>query len=160
MAKNLYKNAKINDFNKYNCIKLSCWFYFSTAYLLKAYFVWIMSIASSNDRMSFITMIYPEQKLFYVNLFSGLMGIFLFILISLRRPNANKWVKDIWPKIKSITIFMLFLDLLITLIAFFIWQLLSLQSVLLHAGVVLTLLVNAFNNDRLILNLLEFPEEI
>lgn len=160
MTKKLYKNVSINDFNKYNCIKLSWWFYLSTAYLLKAYFVWIMSITNKNDSISFISTIYPEPKLFYVNLFSGLTGVFLFVFISLRRPNASKWIKSLWPKTKIIIISMLLLDFIITFSGFFIWQLLDLQGILFHAGIVVTLLVNAFNNERITLNLLEFPEEI
>ncbi len=160
MTKNLYKNVNINDFTKYNCIKLSWWFYLSTVYLLKAYFVWVMSIANRNDSLSFITIIYPEPKLFYVNLFSGLTGIFLFVFISLRRPNASKWVKHLWPQTRMIIIFLLIFDFIITFSGFFIWQLLELQGILFHTGIVVTLLVNAFNNERLTLNLLEFPEEI
>jgi hypothetical protein len=160
MNKHLYKNVSVNDFDKHNCIKLSWWFYLSTAYLLKAYFVWILSIANRSDSLSFISMVYPDPKLFYINLFSGLTGVFLLIFFNLRRPNASQWVKNLWPKVKIIVISMLLLDFLILFLGYYIWNLLELQRLLIHAGIVVTLFVNFFNNERITLNILEFPEEI
>jgi len=105
-------------------------------------------------------MLYPEPNLFYVNLFSGLTGILLLIFFNLRRPNASQWVKNLWPKVRLIVLTMLFLDFSILFLSYFIWQLLELQGILVHAIIVVTLLVSAFSNKRLKMNLLEFPEEI
>lgn len=160
MSKNLYENLNVNDFDKFDCVRLSWWFYLSVTYILRGYLVWGLSIANIQDSTSFISFIYSDPRLLYINLLSGLIGIFLLIVISLRRPNANSRVKKIWPKMKLMIIVTLLLDYIITLSNFLIWELLTLKSLIFHSVIVIILLSKAFNNKRIAVNLLEFPEVI
>jgi len=44
------------------------------------------------DRVSILQWIYPERSLFYLSLFSGAIGLYVLLNISLRRTGAQPWI--------------------------------------------------------------------
>ena len=155
-----FKHYSVDDFDRFDCVSLSSTWYFALAYLLRGYLVWLMSVTNFNDQVGVIQWIYPEPKLFYLNLLSGSLGLFVVLIISLRRPNASNWVKKLWPHSLTLVALALVLDCLVVMVGFYWWQLTEITAVAMQLSVAATALLLCFRSKRLKINLTEFPEPL
>lgn len=155
-----YKHYSVHDFDKFDCLKVSIRVYVVLIYILRGYLVWLMSVTNMRDRVGIIQWLYPEQSLFFLSLFSGLIGLFVVLILSLRRPNAPQWIKTIWPHCRSILIIALLFDYLINLVGYFQWQLFSPLWLTVQGTIVIFLILLCYNSDRMNINLREFPEPL
>jgi len=153
-----YQEYSIEDFDKYDCLKLSKRFYLVLLFVLRGYLVWLMSVTNMKDRVSTMQWIYPETSLFFLSLVSGIIGICVVVIISLRRPNAPNWVKVIWPYCRAMLVMALIFDLSINLIGFFYWQLTSMVWLVYQGLIVFILIGLCFTSKRMQINLVEFPQ--
>jgi hypothetical protein len=112
------------------------------------------------DRVSIIQWIYPETALFYLSLISGTGGLFILLLISLRRPDAKPWVEVSWKHCRKIMVVALLFDLIANIIGFFFWQLQSVAWLSIHSGISCLLIYLCYSSNRLTINLEEFPKKI
>ena len=157
---NKYQQYSVADFDNYDCLKLSKRFYFVLLFVLRGYLVWLMSVTNMRDRVSIISWIYPETSLFYLSLISGTVGLFVVLIISLRRPEAPLWIQVSWQHSRKILIAALLFDLLTHCIGFFYWQLISVEWLIMQAILTVTLIVLCYNSERFDMNLSEFPQKI
>lgn len=160
MSAKYYANLLPKDFDNFDCLKLAPGIYLILLFVLRAYIVWIMSVTNMRDHVGIIQWIFPQTALFYLNLASGVMGLFVVFVLSLRRPNAANWVRVCWQKCHLILIFTLSFDLLITLIGYFVWQLQSISWLIVQGGVVIAAIAYIILNKRFAINLAEFPETL
>jgi hypothetical protein len=154
-----YQQYSVEDFDQYDCLKLSKRFYFILFFVLRGYLVWLLSVTNMRDRVSIISWIYPETSLFYLSLISGTVGLFVVLIISLRRPEAANWIQISWQHSRKILIVALLFDLLTHGIGFFYWQLISLEWLVMQVILTITLIFLCFNNERFKINLAEFPQK-
>lgn len=155
---NLYQEYSINDFDKYDCLKLSKRFYLVLLFVLRGYAVWLMSVTNMKDRVATMEWIYPDMKLFFLSLLSGLLGLLVVVIISLRRPNTAGWIKFLWPYSRILLVSALIFDFMVNLIAFIYWQLTSLLWISCQGLIVVTLISLCFTSKRININLIEFPQ--
>lgn len=155
-----YQQYSVADFDSYDCLKLSKRFYFVLLFVLRGYLVWLMSITNMRDRVSIITWIYPETSLFYLSLVSGAIGLFVVLIISLRRPEAANWVQVSWQHCRKILITALLFDLLTHAMGYFFWQLLSVQWLIMQTVISIGLIILCYNSERFKINLEEFPQKM
>lgn len=155
-----YQHYSVEDFDSYDCLKLSKRFYLVLLFVLRGYLVWLMSVTNMRDRVGIITWIYPETSLFYLSLISGAIGLFVVLIISLRRPEAANWVQKSWQHCRTILVTALLFDLLTHVLGYFYWQLLSLQWLIMQAVISFTLVFLCYNSERFKINLTEFPQKI
>jgi len=155
-----YKQYSVEDFDNYDCLKLSKRFYLVLLFVLRGYIVWLMSVTNMRDRISIISWIYPETSLFYLSLLSGILGLFVVLIISLRRPEAANWIQVSWQHSRKLLIAALLFDLLTHCIGFFYWQLISIEWIIMQVIITITLIVLCYNSERFTINLTEFPEKI
>lgn len=155
-----YQEYSIEDFDKFDCLKLSKRFYFVLLFVLRGYLVWLMSVTNMKDRVATMQWIYPETNLFFLSLISGVLGIFVVLIISMRRPNAPKWIKILWPHSRTLLVVALVFDLVINLVGFFYWQLTSLSWLMCQGLIVFTLITLCFTSKRMQINLIEFPQTL
>ncbi|MDO7084514.1 DUF2919 family protein [Pseudocolwellia sp. AS88] len=160
MNKQLYSNYSLKDFNQFDCLKLSIGIYAILAFVTRGYIVWIMSISNMNNQTDTIEMIFPDPKMFYLSLVSGALGLFVFLIISLRRPNAALWIKFCWQHIRKFLLCALVVDLTVSVIGYFYLSLLSYTWLLIQIVITLVLVVFLYTNKKVKLNIKEFPEEI
>ncbi len=160
MANPLYKNYTINDFDKFDCLKLSKGVYLLLIYVLRAYIVWLMSVTNFKDRVATIAWVYPETSLFYLSLFSGALGVFFVFVLSLRRPDAASWVKYCWQHSREILACALIFDWLVNMSAYYFWQMLSLPYLVGQSGISIVLLLFCCLSTRFKINTQEFPEKL
>ncbi|MGJ8693098.1 MAG: DUF2919 family protein [Thalassotalea sp.] len=154
---NRYKNYTINDFDSFDCLKLSKGLYLSLFFVLRGYVVWLVSVANMKDHTSFIALVFPDTTLFYLSLLSGAVGLIVLLLISLRKPSAPAWVQSWWPKTRVLLVAALLFDLTVSFIAYYqniIWSPVWLFS---QIVIVMILVLTCFRNQRLEINLSEFP---
>ena len=91
-ANNYAKNyAKFlpKHFDSFDCLKLAPGIYAILLLVLRAYIIWIMSVTNMRDNVGFIQWVYPQTALFYLNLASGVIGLFVVLILSLRRPSLG-----------------------------------------------------------------------
>ncbi len=157
---NAYQQYTMQDFDSYDCLKLSKRFYLALLFILRGYIVWLLSVTNMRDKVSIIQWIYPEKSLFYLSLFSGTVGLFLLLVISLRRPDAYLWVQLSWQYSRVIIVLALLFDLLTHTIGYFYWQLSSIPWLIAQALITVILIVMCYNSERLKLNLHEFPQKL
>lgn len=155
-----YQEYSIEDFDKFDCLKLSKRFYLVLLFVLRGYLVWLMSVTNMKDRVATMQWIYPETNLFFLSLASGVIGLFVVVIISLRRPNSANWVKVIWPYCRTMLVMALIFDFSINLIGFFYWQLTSMLWLVCQGLIVFTLITLCFTSKRMQINLIEFPQEL
>jgi len=157
---NTYQNYSIEDFDKFDCLKLSKRFYLVLLFVLRGYIVWLMSVTNMKDRVATMQWIYPETNLFFLSLISGVIGLLVVLIISLRRPEAPRWVKQLWPYCRTLLVMALIFDFSINLIGFFYWQLTSVSWLICQGLVVFVLIYLCFSSKRLQINLIEFPQTL
>ncbi len=155
-----YAHYSVNDFDKYDCLKLSKVAYFVILFVMRAYIVWLISLSNFQDRTSIISIIYPEKQVFYLNLISGMLGLLLLAIVSLRRANAPSWVKTLWPHFRTLLVVALIFDFIVNVVAFFYWQLTSQTWLFIQLAITVYLIYKCIKNKRLSLNLKEFPEPL
>lgn len=155
-----YANLLPKDFDNFDCLKLAPGIYLILLFVLRAYIIWIMSVTNMRDHVGIIQWIYPQTSLFYLNLVSGIIGLFIVLILSLRRPNAATWVRNYWHKCKTLLIGALAFDLLIGVLGYFIWQLQSLSWLIVHCSLVMTAIFYILRSKRFTINLAEFPEAL
>ncbi|WP_083926974.1 DUF2919 family protein [Colwellia piezophila] len=155
-----YQEYSIEDFDKYDCLKLSKRFYLVLLFILRGYLVWLMSVTNMKDRVATMEWIYPETSLFFLSLISGALGLLVVVMISFRRPKASNWVKIIWPYSRMFLVVALIFDLSINLVGFFYWQLASIPWLICQGGIVFALIIMCFTSKRMQINLSEFPQTL
>lgn len=160
MTKHQYAGYSVQDFDNFDCLKISKWLYISLIFILRGYVVWLMSVTNMKDRTGIIQWIYPETSLFYLSLGSGACGVFLVLVLSLRRPNASSWVKQCWQHGKVIFTLALLFDFMICLVGFFYWHLLSLTWLITQAIIIGGLIIMLNISKKFAINIAEFPEKL
>ena len=155
-----YANYTTSDFDNFDCLKLSKGIYFILLFVLRGYLVWIMTLTNMNDRVAIIQWFYPEPSFFYLSLFSGLIGLYAVVVISLRRPGASQWIRKSWNKMRGVLVLSLSFDLLVNVLGYFYWQLHSLPWLMLNALLVAGFVWYLKSNERLKINIEEFPEKL
>jgi len=157
--RNAYANYSIEHFDNYDCLKLSKGLYLALLFILRGYIIWIMSITNMRDTVAIIQWFYPEPSLFYLSLVSGVLGLYIVLVISLRRPDASHWVKMSWHNCRLLLFCALCFDLIVNWLGYFYWQLASLPWLIGETLIALSLVYFIFTSKRLALNLKEFPEK-
>lgn len=155
-----YQHYSVQDFDSYDCLKLSKRFYLALLFILRGYIVWLMSVTNMRDRVSIIQWVYPETSLFYLSLFSGAVGLFVLLIISLRRPDAHAWVRLCWRYTRVIIIVALLFDLITHIVGYLYWQLSSIPWLISQAIITTALIYMCYSSERLNLNLNEFPQKL
>lgn len=158
MADPNYSTYSINDFDRFDCLKLSSGLYWALLFVLRGYVVWLFSVANMKDHTSFLSLVFPDKHLFYLNLISGLPGLFVFLLICLRRPNAAPWVKYCWRKSHYFLLVALIFDFFVMFYAYFTGAIQTLMWGSFQLGFMLLFALYFFMSKRLSINLTEFPE--
>ena len=79
-----------------------------------------MSVTNMRDKVELIQWIYPDTHLFFISLLSGTLGLYVLLILSLRRPNAGAWVVFSWRYCRIILISALLFDLAVSYFGFFI----------------------------------------
>jgi len=155
-----YQGYSVEDFDKFDCLKLSKVFYLILLFVLRGYLIWLMSVTNMRDRVGLMQWLYPEMNLFFLSLFSGTIGLFVLLVISLRRPEAYSWVQLVWPHCRTLLVSALIFDFAVSLVGFFYWQLLSLPLLIGQGIVILVLIKLCYTSERMKINLFEFPQTL
>lgn len=158
--KHEYADVSLKDFNKYDCLKLSKGIYALLAFVCRGYIIWMVSISNMQNRTDTIAFVFPDPKLFYLSLLSGAIGLFVILLISLRKPDTYDWVKASWPHIRKFLLVSLLFDLLVSVVGFLFFSLLSFQWLVMQLTLTLVFSVFLYTRKRVKLNIQEFPEKL
>lgn len=160
MSAKYYAHFLPKHFDNFDCLKLAPGIYIILLFILRAYIIWIMSVTNMRDHVGMIQWVFPQTALFYLNLASGVIGLFIVLILSLRRPKAQAWVRICWQKCKVLLIVALTFDLFIGVVGSFIWQLQSITWLLIHCSLVISAIVYILLSKRLTINIAEFPEAL
>jgi hypothetical protein len=160
MNKQLYSGFTFKDFNQFDCLKLSLGIYAILAFVTRGYIVWIMSITNMKNQTDTIAMIFPDPRIFYLSLVSGVLGLFVILVISLRRPSAAAWVKYCWKHIRIFLLFTLAVNLIVSIWGYAYLSLLSFSWLLSQVFISLVFVIFLYTSQRVKLNIQEFPEDI
>ncbi|WP_206486351.1 DUF2919 family protein [Thalassotalea sp. G2M2-11] len=155
-----YANYTPSDFDHFDCVKISKGIYLLLAFVLRGYLVWIMSVTNMKDRVGVIQWVYPDPTLFYLSLLSGAVGLFVVLLLSLRRPDARPWVKMSWRQLRPLLLSALLFDFIVNIFGYIYWHHVSsswlITNLVIMCGFVLFLLTS----QRVTVNIEEFPTKL
>lgn len=155
-----YAKLLPKHFDQFDCLKLAPGIYIILLFILRAYIIWIMSVTNMRDHVGIIEWVFPQTSLFYLTLVSGVIGLFIVLILSLRRPNAKSWVRICWQQCKILLIVALTFDLIVGIFGFFIWQLQSLSWLMVHTAIVVSAIFYIVSSEKFAINLAEFPETL
>lgn len=156
----LYSNLTPRDFDRYDCVRLSKGIYLTLLFILRGYVTWIVSVTNVQDRTSTIAFIYPNPKLFYLSLASGAIGLFVAVVLALRKPEAASWVKWCSQHLRDILVVALMFDLIVNIAAYYWWGMQSITWLLINLAFVGCAIWFLFTNKRVKINIQEFPEKL
>ncbi|SEL03493.1 Protein of unknown function [Colwellia chukchiensis] len=155
-----YAQLSPKDFDSFDCVKLAPGIYLILLFVLRAYIIWLLSVTNMRDHVATIQWLYPERALFYLNLVSGAIALFIVLVLSLRRPDAKPWVRNCWQQCKILLIVALAFDLLVATLGYFIWHLQSITWLFGHGVIVLLAVSYILRSKRFTINIAEFPATI
>ncbi|WP_448568577.1 DUF2919 family protein [Thalassotalea ganghwensis] len=159
-VKQRYANFQPKDFDRFDCIKISPIIYLALMIILRAYIVWLVSVTNFNDRTAIISWLYPEPNTFYSNLLSGSIGLFILLVLSLRRPSASHWVVISWRKIRELLVFAMCIDWLILVSFYLLYEQGQFSLLVGHVFVVGLVVIRLYQSQRVAINIDEFPQPI
>mgnify|MGYP000624670218 CR=1 FL=1 len=160
MCKHRYAKYSLKDFTPFDCLKLSKFIYVMLAFVIRGYLIWVMSISNMNNQTDTVKMVFPDPKMFYLSLISGALGLFVILIISLRRPQAPLWVKRCWQHIRKFILLALLVDLAVSVVGYFLLSVLSPFWLILQLLITLLFIVILYTHNKIKLNIQEFPEKI
>jgi len=155
-----YADFTPRNFDKFDCVKVSKLIYLMVFFVLRAYLVWLMSVSNLKDKVGVIQWIYPEPNLFYLNLMSGSLGLFVVLLLALRKPDASPWIKKSWRQLRLILLVALLFDLIINVVGYYYWQVQSSAWVIINVSAVIGFCLILHKDKRIQINIEEFPEKL
>lgn len=155
-----YANFGPTDFDKFDCVKIAFGIYLILIFVLRGYIIWLMSVTNMQDRVSIIQWVYPEPKLFYLSLLSGLGGVLTVFLLSLRRPGANKVIKILCAQLRNILLIALFFDFIINIVAYYFWQMQSQQWLIINSVIIFMAGIYLYTSNKVSINVQEFPDKL
>ena len=85
-----------DDFDKHGYLKAPISLYLLLLLLLRAYVIWLLSVANFSNTEQLIEFFYPNKQTFIFGLLSGAAALLVLILHSLRRPKAYKFTAQLW----------------------------------------------------------------
>lgn len=153
-----YANYSPRDFNRYDCLTLSLKFYIILAFFLRAYIIWLASIANLSDKTAILQAIYAAPMKFYADLSSGFIAVFILLVVSLRRPDASTWVKNCWSKLPWLIGASALMNLVSLIVTSLVFHGTSLFWAIIEIVVITALLYSLYTSRRFRLNLAEFPQ--
>ena len=136
-----------SDFDNYDCVKVSKVIYLILIFVLRGYLVWLMSVSNLRDKVGVIQWIYPEPSLFYLSLLSGSLGLFVLLILCLRKPEASDWVQHSWQYIRGILLTALVFDLMVNVFGHYYWQLQSSVWLFINISVVIAFCLFLHTNN-------------
>lgn len=160
MAKNQYAQYALKDFTRFDCLKLSVGIHAILLFVLRGYIIWIMSISNMKNQTATIQMVFPDPKLFYLSLVSGAVGVFIVLIITLRRPGAAHWIKYCWQHIRGLLLLALTVDVIVSLVGCFYLSVLPFSWLLVQLTLSALFIMMLFCSKKIKLNSLEFPEQL
>jgi len=160
MCKHRYAKYSLKDFTSFDCLKLSKLIYMMLAFVTRGYLIWIMSISNMNNQTDTIKMAFPDPKMFYLSLLSGALGLFVILIISLRRPQAPLWVRRSWQHIRKFILLALLVDLAVSLVGYFLLSVLSPFWLIVQLLITLLFIILLYTHNKIKLNIKEFPETV
>ena len=95
----MFKKYTPDDFDKHGYLKPPVGFYLILVLLLRAYVVWVLTVANrSGDGTSLVAALYPNKYDFFIGLGAGVGALLVLVLMSLRREKASQWTARLWHK--------------------------------------------------------------
>lgn len=156
----LYSKLTPKDFDRFDCVKLSKGIYLTLLFILRGYVTWIISVTNMQDRTSTIAFVYPNPKLFYLSLASGVFGLFIAFVLAMRRPEAGNWVKWSCRQLRVIMLLALGFDLTVNLAAYYWWGMQSFTWLVINLVIASVATWFLFTSERVKINLQEFPHTL
>ncbi|WP_371186015.1 DUF2919 family protein [Thalassotalea maritima] len=150
----------VKDFDNFDCLKLSWFYYAILLYLIKGYAVALLSFSNMRDKLALIKYVYPDPQALYMALVTGIPGLILFILLMARRPSAGEWLKKLWPRYYGVLVVAVCGDFFVQAALCFWWQMITLNVLVAQFIVASILLVACRFDHRARYNLTEFPVAI
>ena len=98
-----------SDFDLEGRVKVPLGYYLVTLYLMRGYFIWLMSLTHRKDPSLILSLIYPDSRTFISALFIGVSGLFVYILFLSKAR--------IWERVERVLWKVSFLLLLMGLLA-------------------------------------------
>jgi hypothetical protein len=156
----LYRHFSVNDFDRYDCLKLPWFLYLLLAYLMRAYLGFLFSVSNLTDKTAILGWLFPDPRLFYLSLYSGIPAVIMAVVIALRHPGSGAWVRLGWRHFRKLALLALVIDALMVLLEYWHFRYIGLAQMLWQTGFVLTGTGYLFFSTRLQLALSEFPQTL
>lgn len=85
------------DFDFEGRVKVPVGFYLMLVYLLRGYFIWIMSLTHRDNPGLIISLIYPQPSFFYSAMLIGIPSLFGYVLFLSKGRLFNRFETMVWP---------------------------------------------------------------
>ena len=92
----MLRRYTLAHFDKHGYLKAPKGFYLLLLVLLRAYLIWILSVANRSDTTALITLFYPEKHNFFIALGTGAGALLIAVMYSLRREKTPNWLQPVW----------------------------------------------------------------
>ena len=94
----MFKKYTPDDYDKHGYLKPPVGLNLLLLLLMRAYVVWVLSVANRADGTALIASLYPNKYDFFIGLGVGLGALVVMVLLSLRRERAPRFAAKIWTK--------------------------------------------------------------
>jgi len=92
----MFKKYTPDHFDKHGYLKPPIGFYLLLLLLLRAYIIWIVSLANRNDATVLIKAMYPDKMNFFIGLGVGIASVLVLAIFSQRREKFAPWLPKLW----------------------------------------------------------------
>ena len=100
-----------SDFDLEGRVKVPVGYYLVTLYLMRGYFIWLMSLTHRKDPSLILSLIYSDSRVFVSALFIGLSGLFVYVLFLSKARIYERVERILWKSSFLLLFLGLFADL-------------------------------------------------
>lgn len=83
-------------YDKNACLKMNITMWLILLYLLKSYFIALLSVVNSSGRMQLIDMFYSDRLMLSLGALAGIPAILVIYAWIKREPNAPPLIRQVW----------------------------------------------------------------
>ena len=85
-----------SDFDLEGRVKVPLGYYLVTLYLMRGYFIWLMSLTHRKDPSLILSLIYPDSRTFISALFIGVSGLLVYVLFLSKARIWDRTERMLW----------------------------------------------------------------
>ena len=148
------------DYDRYGCLKPPRRLYWTLAFLLRSYLVWIAALSFRQDSTRMMDLFYPDNRVFFAAMLEASIALVVAVVVCLRRPGMPRFIQWLWRQSRRLLVVAVTIQLVLAISRFDVNPLHFSWWPPIELAILIVLWLFALRSRRLADSCAEFPEDV